>query len=371
MRVLHLLSNSEWTGPAEPVVNLCRALHERGIDVVVACARGPRGTQSPAIDRASEQGLTTVTLPRLAEHFSVRRNLHDLRLLRRYLATEKFDIVHTHTSNDHLVGALAAGRLRHPPLIIRTSYSADGMTRSIRNGLLLARYTDGLLTRSRLARQSDISSFGLPAERVWNEHFVLGLALEIGTPRHPDAVFEAVARATKQVDKLCVVLIRSATSPGKLVVKPPRELRMDHCAVLPARLYRDDRVAVMNALDAGLVFAFGRDDVFRTLLEAMALAKPCIVPERGVLPEIVTQGTDGLVVRDDPVAMSGALVRLARDRRLCLRLGSNARNRVLRDFSHESQASSIENIYRELIELGRRRKERPADRRGRFGKPRR
>jgi len=36
MRILHLFSNWKWTGPADPVLNLCKGLSHRGHDVTLA-----------------------------------------------------------------------------------------------------------------------------------------------------------------------------------------------------------------------------------------------------------------------------------------------------------------------------------------------
>jgi glycosyltransferase involved in cell wall biosynthesis len=108
---------------------------------------------------------------------------------------------------------------------------------------------------------------------------------------------------------------------------------------------------MVSALDARLFVAPFTDSTCGALLEAMALGKPCIVPERGVLTEIVTQGVDGLVVRDDSLAISGAIVRLASTPRLRRNLGANAREKIVRDFSLENQASLVDDLYRSLVAL--------------------
>ena len=35
MKILHLFSDWKWTGPAEPVLNLCKELEKRGHDVTL------------------------------------------------------------------------------------------------------------------------------------------------------------------------------------------------------------------------------------------------------------------------------------------------------------------------------------------------
>jgi len=130
---------------------------------------------------------------------------------------------------------------------------------------------------------------------------------------------------------------------------------MINCVALPARSGRDEYVGMVSALDARLFAAPFTEFTFRALLEAMALAKPCIVPDRGVLTEIVTQGVDGLVVRDDSLAISGAIVRLASTPRFRRNLGANAREKIAREFSLERQASLVDDLYRSLVAARQRK----------------
>jgi len=383
MRSLHLFSNTKWTGPAEPVVNLCRTLQERGFDVTLACARTPRGAASVVAQRAIENGLRTVQSMRLEKHFNVAHNLHDVWLLRRHLRREQYDLVHTHMHNDHLIGGFAARRARPAPLVVRTSYSGNGLEPTHRNRALLNRYTDGLITCSRRARDATISTFAFPIERVWTiygavdvsrfdpardlpdirsrfgltrNHFVVGVVARIQRHRKFDIFLEAAARASRQIENLRVMIIGRGTHMGKVVVEPSRKLHLEDCVVLPGYFRGDDYVATLNALDVKVFLVPGTDGTCRALLEAMALAKPSIVTSRGVLPEIVTHEMNGLVVTEDPASLSNAIVRLARDRTFLHKLALNARKRAVDNFSLAAQAAAVENVYKSVTELGSWRK---------------
>lgn len=381
MKVLHLFSNHKWTGPAEPVINLCWALQELGVDITIACARGSEGIDSPVTERAREKGLKTVRAFRLRKHFSVGHNVRDIWFLRKYIEAEKFDLVHAHMQNDHLIAGFAARRAALSPPILRTSYSGDGIRPTVRNRLLLTRYTDGLVTCSRTARSMDISNFGMPEERIWTvygavdtsrfnparqlpdmrsrfglskDHFVAGVVARIQGHRRFDVLLEAAAKASAQTENLRVMIIGRGTGMGRVVVEPSRRLRIENCVVLPGYFHGKAYVAMVNSLDAKVFLVPGTDGTCRALLEAMALAKPCIVSQRGVLPEIVTDGVEGFVVKDDSTSFSDAMVKLARDPRLRREMGLNARKKVLRDFSLKRQVSLIQTVYDSLIQLGPR-----------------
>jgi glycosyltransferase involved in cell wall biosynthesis len=381
MKILHLFSNAKWTGPAEPVVNLCRSLQERGADVTLACARGPRGAESVVAQRARECGLRTVQSLRLQKHFSPVHNLHDVLLLQTHLRAERYDLVHTHMHNDHLIVGFTARHVRPAPLIVRTSYNGNRIEPTARNRLLLTRYTDGLITCSHRARDATLSPFALPIERVWTvygavdvsrfdparhllnirsrfgltrDHFVVGVVARIQKHRKFDVFLEGAARAADQIENLRVMIIGRGTHMGQVAVEPSRRLHLQDCVVLPGYFTGDEYVATLNALDVKVYMVPGTDGTCRALLEAMALAKPSIVTAHGVLPEIVTHEFNGLVIKEDSSSLSDAIVRLAREPSLRRQLGLNAHKRAVENFSLAAQAAAVEDVYRSLLAMGPR-----------------
>lgn len=70
------------------------------------------------------------------------------------------------------------------------------------------------------------------------------------------------------------------------------------------------------------------------VLEAMAADLPCVVSERGGLPESVAHESTGLVApAEDPVALAAALERLLRDKRLRRSMGKAGRQRFEEQFA--------------------------------------
>jgi glycosyltransferase involved in cell wall biosynthesis len=383
VKILHLFSNTKWTGPAEPVVNLCRTLQGRGFDVTLACGRPSRDAQSPVIERARENGLRTVESLWLEKHFSVFHNLRDIIALQRLLRADHYDLVHAHMDNDHFVGGIAARRTEQGPLVVRTSYDGDGLATTARNRLLLSRYSDGLITCSSRARDADASRFALPAERLWtvhgavdvsrfdparhlpdvrarlgltHDHFVVGIVARIQKRRKFDLLLEAVARSSRQVANLRLVIVGRGTHMGQVVVAPAKKLHLEDCVLFPGYFQGDEYVAMLNTFDVKVLLVPGTDGTCRALLEAMALAKPAVVTARGALPEIVRHEFNGLVVTEDAASLSDAIVRIARDARLRRDLGLNARRRAVDEFSLDVQASGVATVYESLAERGPLRK---------------
>src|SRR3990170_1067839 len=102
MKVLHLFSDWRWTGPAEPVVMLCKKLAERGINITLACRTPPIEHPQNLVNKALERDITVTTQLFLNRYFSPRENLVDMIRLPQYLVHEEFDLLHTHLSH-HLI----------------------------------------------------------------------------------------------------------------------------------------------------------------------------------------------------------------------------------------------------------------------------
>jgi glycosyltransferase involved in cell wall biosynthesis len=85
----------------------------------------------------------------------------------------------------------------------------------------------------------------------------------------------------------------------------------------------------------------------------MAMGKPVIVADRGMLPELVENGVSGLVVKDTPEELARGALRLLRDPALREAMGKAAFDRAHREFRLDRQAEEVETFYREIISLGK------------------
>ncbi len=123
---------------------------------------------------------------------------------------------------------------------------------------------------------------------------------------------------------------------------------------LAGRVYflgpRDDVPDLLAALDI-FVLPSHSEGVSLALLEAMAAGLPVIATAVGGLPEVVTDGENGLLIPpQDPEALAQALARLLADPDLAKKLGESARRHVVANFSLERLGREINEIYGELVE---------------------
>jgi len=160
-RVLHLFSDWKWTGPAEPIVNLVRQLRRRGYPVDLACARG-QGTYHQSLEhRARERRVAPVLDFKLKKKFNIFTNLGDIGRLTEYLDREEVQIVHVHTSHDHLLGSRAARRSRHEPRVVRTNHRGEPLRPGFFMKLLIRGYTDGWVALTQTCLDADLRQFDI------------------------------------------------------------------------------------------------------------------------------------------------------------------------------------------------------------------
>jgi glycosyltransferase involved in cell wall biosynthesis len=85
------------------------------------------------------------------------------------------------------------------------------------------------------------------------------------------------------------------------------------------------------------------------LLEAMAAGVPVVATRVGGVPEMVVDGTSGLLVEArDPRAFAVALTRVLSDAQLMQALSANALKRSRHEFSRETYARSLVELYLEV-----------------------
>jgi glycosyltransferase involved in cell wall biosynthesis len=83
------------------------------------------------------------------------------------------------------------------------------------------------------------------------------------------------------------------------------------------------------------------------LVEAMSFGLPVVVTAVGGVPEVVTDGVEGMLgPPSDASALAAALGALLEDARRRQKMGDAARTRALRDYALSTMADRYERLYR-------------------------
>ena len=113
-----------------------------------------------------------------------------------------------------------------------------------------------------------------------------------------------------------------------------------------ARVYREHHVAMLLSVREGLP---------KCLVEAAAAGRPIVATDVPGCREVVRQGREGILVPfDDVEAAAQALLRLAGDQALRLRLGAAANARFHERFTVAAVKAVFADLYRSLIRASAR-----------------
>ena len=386
MKILHLFSNWKWTGPADPTLNLCKGLEKRGHDVTFAYRKPPLPVEDSIEKRVLQAGIKATDRFHLDHSVKVYHpsflptNLRDILDLTRYLREEKFDILNVHHSHGHLLGGVAAKRSGHPVIVIRTDHKRDPLKPSFGNRFLLSRYTDGMITFSERARREDAEHFGFPLERVrkispaldltrydpqgkfkeMRAHFgigpkeiIIGMIARFQKYRRTAVFLEAVKNISDAFPNVKVLLVGRSTQLEQSVIQPMKQLGVEKWVVLGG-YQTDNYLDTLACMDIFVFLMAGSDGTARALREAMAMGKPVIVANRGMLPELVEHGISGLVVNDSPEELSQATLQLLHHPEMREALGKAAYQKAHQDFQLDRQVEAVEGFYQEMMKLGKR-----------------
>jgi len=118
---------------------------------------------------------------------------------------------------------------------------------------------------------------------------------------------------------------------------------------LTGQIGHDDVLRIMAAAEL-MVFPSRSEGLPYVLLEAGAVGIPVVCTRIPVFEEIIDDDVNGLLVPlDEPEALVAAVVRLARDPQLRVRLGSCLREQVQTGFTAEAMTASYEALYQSVL----------------------
>ena len=376
MKILHIFANYKWTGPADAALSLARALREKH-NVTFMCGGAPRGQQNQVKEKAHEFGIPVIVNNALRKHLEPLTAFHAMRFAAHILRHDKADIVHTHLTNDHLVTIAALWRLQSKIPLVR-SYYEDSLTRSdrVRNkGLMRTRTNSAIVFSTGAAEELrkmgmkdcrihiidpavDVHRFNpirnLPDMRAkfcfGADDFVIGIVARVQRHREFDIVLEATRRVRHIVPNLRVLVVGRGTHINEVLIEPARAMGLSDIVKSAGYLDGDSYIGALEAMSAKLFMVPGSDGTCRAVREAMAMGKPVIATRRGILPEMVGDGVEGIIIDPDPKSLADTLIRLAGSPDLVKTLGENALKKAHERFSLERQAEKMEKLYEEILQ---------------------
>jgi len=304
--------------------------------------------------------------------------------MRNYFRCVRPDIVHTHTSKAGVVGRVAA-RLAGVPNVIHTVHGFPfhpGMSwmkyrvyKQIEKwmagitDIMLSQSEEDVVTASKLGikpRREDLIHIGNgidlvefdPGKYSSHQRFQIRKGLKIG---ETDPVITMIGRINREkgYHDLVEALQRLRDMPwralfigrdegflGKVIHQINDYGLKERIQILGQR---SDITHLLAATDIFVLPSY-REGLPRSLIEAQAMALPCVATDIRGCREVVVEGVTGfLIAPGDSTSLGEALGKLLLDPELRLRMGREGRRRMHRCFDEVEVGRKVMAIYDEAL----------------------
>jgi len=367
MKILKSCGSPSWGGIEIYILRTIEKLTELGNEVSLLCP-----PHSNIEKNAREKGIKAYPiLKRGAGRFDSIVNL------RKLLKENKFEVIHTHLSNDLWVIVPALRNSRHKTKLILSKCMASGVKKKDILHKQLYNRTDTIIAVSNFIKQNvldtcpvneskvdvvpdaiDLTRFN-PAlydgKKIRNElginesTIVVGMVGRMSPGKGHETLF-ATARMLMGTDyetKIRFLVIGGASfGEDKYEMNLMETVKKDHSEkMIIFKGFQNDVAHFLSAMD---IFAFpsNEESFGGAALEAMAMNLPVVASDAGGVPDIVINNETGILIpRNDPKALSDALIKLVENTELRTKFGLNGRKRVEQHFEMTSNMKKFEKIY--------------------------
>lgn len=370
VRVLQLTSSLGFYGAEQMIMTLITALDRESFHVSLATLQKKKASSTTIVSAAKAAGIDAVTLP--CKGWLDWEAIQGLKSL---VEEERIDILHCHEPKSRLYGAVVSKMTGIPVVathhlwtgqnlrtrlveaidaavlhgcdkVVGVSNSvAESMRRVlvsshrvevIPNGIDLSGF------RTDLKGNEVRSSLGIPQGVP-----VIGAVGRLDIQKGHDRLIEAAKKITDAGQEAYYVILGEGVERQRLEALV-RDLGLTSRVLLPG--YRSDVRSCLAMMD---VFAMPsrREGTPMALLEAMAMNKPVVATAVGGVPDVLTDGIDGMVLREDGSGLSEALLKLLRDPAFAMQIARAGRRRVENEFSSLRMAMRYEELYQRCLAL--------------------
>ncbi|MGQ9592308.1 MAG: glycosyltransferase family 4 protein [Planctomycetota bacterium] len=373
MRRLLLLRGSNFLGgPEKQILHSAKRIRRYCYDCVIGSFL-KAGDRSEFLESAAAAGLGTLALP-----LSGTTDIRPWRALAAWLRAEATELLCTHDPRSTFMGWFLRSKLRIPVLAYSRGFTAESPRVALYEALerFALRRVDGVVCVSEGQRRR-LESLRVRPRRVWVVHNAVdvpdgeepwsredraGVFREFGLPDHAALAVCAGRLSPEKGQRFLVQAIALLKTKGAAphvvfcgdgACRPGLELaarRLGVDSLCRFVGFRRDIDRIFRAMDF-LVLPSLTEGLPNVVLEAAARAKPTVATCVGGVPEVVTDGHDGLLVPPrSPEALAAGIERLLRSDELRLRLGFAARETARRRFDFASQTKKLVAIYDELLQ---------------------
>jgi glycosyltransferase involved in cell wall biosynthesis len=269
-------------------------------------------------------------------------------------------VIHVHVKAENWISRLTRWAMGRSAAIVAISHFVAGSIEdlgydarrihTIHNGLDLRDWdpakVDGSAVRREFGFSESTPVLAIVARMFfWKGHLELLHALGRVVQRRPDVRLLVVGEDDPR------------GAPGRESLSSEMRGLIDRLGLQDNVIFTGFRKDVPNIMAACDIFAMPsfEEPFGMVFLEAMALERPVVALDNGGTPEVVADGSTGLLSPPGDVdGLAANLLRLIDDPVLRETMGKAGRQRALEVFNPSAMARATECLYRQLVHAGRR-----------------
>ena len=377
IRLLELRNTYKWGGGPDKTILLSAEQHDPArVSVVVAYIRDVRDREFQISEKARARGLTFYEITERGK-----LDLRVLKELRDIVIRHDINLIHAHDyKSDLLAYLLRLWLWRRPIALLSTAHAWVILGRRgelyRRLDIWLMKRFDHLIAVSH-ATKAEMMNAGVPADLIsviyngidteaWalarvsrdmreelglQQAFpVVGYVGRITPEKDLETWLRATALLADKYPNSRFVLVgegRDGTTQQELQ-KLATTLGIADRVIFPG--YREDLVPVYATFDLFMLSSL-REGLPNSILEAMALGLPVVTTDVAGAKELVVDGQTGFVCpQGDVQGLAQALLTMADDKQLRLRMGQAGRERIERAFAFSQRLRRVEDIYERVVD---------------------
>jgi glycosyltransferase involved in cell wall biosynthesis len=365
--ILELINVRWYNACAYYAITLSLALQRRGHRVIVGA-----DPESPPILMAQKFGLETYS-----ELFLSKTNpftiIYNIKKLSEFIDKERVEIINAHRGESHLVAALAIRWNKNNIPLIRTRGDVRSPKNSIFNKYLNNSLTDKIVTTAEVLKNDYIQKLGIDENKVIKinsgideNHFhpqlpdmdwrrklgiedntlVVGIVGRLSPVKGHKYLIQAAGYVLENCSKKVTFIIagQDAQIKSSQLEEMTKHLGIEKHFCLIGKV--DNVKKLISLLDIGVVSSIGSETICRSALEYMAMGKPVVGTTINAIPEIVSDGSNGILVPPkDGASMGKVLLELLENDQKRIEFGRKSRELIEERFTLDEFASQTEEVY--------------------------
>ncbi len=370
MKIIHLISLHQWTGPAEYVVKVAKFLKSKKEQVIIGFRNFYKGEFK---NRLIKQGIDFTECLSFPRGFKPTMMIKDFTNLTKIIETFSPDIVHCHNSIENIYSSLIKIR-RKNFILVRSIHNSKYLTKKP-FAKILFNSNDYLLTNCNYFKREMIEKFNLPENKIdvikgfvdlkkfkpeGNKDFLeknykiknsvnIGMVARFQPHRGHKYLIDAFIKLAKKFENIRLILTGRGESliPLKEYVK---NLNLSDRIIFTGYI-GEDLPELLRSLDIFVLLQEGSDGTCRAVLEAMATGLPIITVKRGALKETIVEEENGFFISDkrDVQQLVHKLQLLIESHEIRERMGRLSRIFAENDFSEDKQLEKYYKFYRRIL----------------------